>query len=231
MIYAFVNPDPLLTTPTDSAVTADLATGLSTLLAAADLIPVTGRDEEQVIEVPSAFTSWQILLHGAVVITPDGDQDPAWRRLIRQSQAAHADALTLAAQAIEHITMFSHLGLDVEVVSREGYPLLVRAAHPHALGLALDAAATEWKDWIDGGPFAADLRLLRDHGSLVVLPRDISADSAVNYVMGQLEDVTMTLGVGATDADRAFLSLCDLAVIPGALAWLDPAEAQDALDE
>lgn len=220
MIYAFVNPDPLLLDDPDVSA-SPLATGVVQMLRDAELIPVTGRDELQLLEVPAAFTSWQILLYGAVVLTPEGTEDDGWRRLTHDIQARHGGAVALAAQAIEHISMFGQLELDAELVQRGGSPLLVRVTHPHHLELAVRQAAADWQTWIDDGPFAAHLRLVQDGLTLIVLPRELGTDGAVNYVMNALSDLDLSVGVGARESDRAFLALCDLTIIPGNTAWLE----------
>ena len=71
MIAAFLNPEgTLLHAGSDEL--DRVASGLSSLLRAAELIPVTALDDEALLNVPAAFTSWQVLLHGAVLLDPDG---------------------------------------------------------------------------------------------------------------------------------------------------------------
>ena len=63
---------------------------------------MTALDEEELLNVPAAFTSWQVLLHGAALLDPDGAEDPAWRRLTIETLDAAQGALELAAQAAGH---------------------------------------------------------------------------------------------------------------------------------
>ncbi|THF87269.1 hypothetical protein E7T09_08990 [Deinococcus sp. KSM4-11] len=222
MIAAFINPVPMLTPEPLTTTGLSLAGAVTQLLTDADLIPVTGLDENELLEVSAAFTSWQVLLYGAVVNTPDGLEDPAWRRLTHESQSLHVTALTLAGQAIEHISMFGHLGLTVERVVRGHLLLLIRVSHPYDLQLALDQGERAWADWLASGPLATDLHLVRDGLRMVMMPREINVESAVNYVIGCLGDERpMTVGVGASAADRRFLELCDLVLMPGdsAISW------------
>ncbi|MFB9994636.1 hypothetical protein ACFFLM_21995 [Deinococcus oregonensis] len=226
MIYAFLNPaDTLTAAPTSDGFPADAfvtdefdrrMSGLSSLLHGATLIPVTSLDEEELLNVPAAFFSWQVLRHGAVVINPDGEEDPAWRRLTAETLTQRADALNLAFQAAQHIEQLGQLGTEAELIERAGRPLLVRLTHPHDLDYALDAAALTWETWLEEGPFRGDLRLMREGDLLTMLPKEINPESAVNYVLAQLEGgVELTLGVSASQNDAAFLSLCDFAMIPG----------------
>lgn len=218
MIVAFVNPAGLLTRwGPDNPGRPEAPAALAGLLGAgAEWIPVTGMDEEELLEVPALFTSWQILRHGAVIVTPDGEEDPAWRRLTRETLAGSEAALRLAHQAAEHIGMLGQLGTEAALHERGGLPLRVTVRHPYGVAPALAAAAREWRAWLEEGPFAGELRLLEDPAELIVLPRELNPESAVNYVLNQLpEDVTLRLGVSAAAGDAAFLALCDYAVVPG----------------
>lgn len=232
MIVAFVNPVGVLT-PQDPAEDLHPAqVALSALLAGADLIPVTGLDEEELLNVPAAFTSWQILRHGAAVLNPDGEEDPAWRRLTRETLREREDALRLAFQAAQHIGWLGQLGTQAELHERQGLPLMVTLRHPHGLAHALAAAAREWRTWLGDSPFRGELRLIERADGLTLLPREVNPESAVNYVLERLEEEPeLTLGVSAFASDAAFLALCDYAVTPGAgpvlgaaLASLDRAE-------
>jgi hypothetical protein len=225
MIVAFVNPESTLHTPDPTAERERTAVGLSTLLQHAELIPVTGMDEADLLSVPAAFTSWQILRHGAVVIAPDGLEDPSWRRLTLETQRLRAEGLRLAHQAAAHISQLGQLELDITLHEHSGLPLLAQLTHPHGLELALLQAEGELHEWLDGGPFQADLRVLRQGETLTLLPRELTPESAVNYVLGHLSpEVTLTMGVSAQEGDAAYLALCDYALIPGESAWLSRAE-------
>ncbi|WP_221090704.1 HAD family hydrolase [Deinococcus aquaedulcis] len=215
MLSAFLNPLGTLYDPTGDTDLAALSDGLLQLLGDATLIPVTGLSEEELLSVPAAFTSWQVLAHGAVVLTPDGEEDPAWRRLTRETQAETEGALALAAQAATHLNALSQLGLDVTVTERGGRPLLVHLRHPHGLALALDQAQAGLHDWLADAPFRQDLRVARDPLGLTVLPSAIRPERAVNYVLSEWPAGAVTVGVSALPDDRAFLALCDLALVPG----------------
>lgn len=237
MIVAFVNPAGILTAPNPDTALGPAAQALTALLAAAELIPVTGLDEEALLDVPAAFTSWQVLRHGAVVLTPDGEEDPAWRRLIRETLGDRAGVLRLAFQAAQHIGWLGQLGTEPELHERHGLPVMVTLRHPYGVVPALEAAGREWRAWLEDGPFRGELRLVETPDLLTLLPREVNPESAVNYVLGQLAGaggVTLTLGLSADAADAAFLALCDYALTPGegpvlraALAALEPAAIPD----
>ncbi|SMB80618.1 hypothetical protein [Deinococcus hopiensis] len=216
MIVAFVNPVGFLAPQGREEDLSPTAPVLARLLEAAEWIPVTGLDEEGLLNVPAAFTSWQILRHGAVVLKPDGEEDAAWRRLTTETLGEREGALRMAHQAAQHIGWLGQLGTEAELHERGGLPLMVTVRHPHGVPFALDAAAREWQTWLDEGPFRGQFRLLSAPDQLTLLPREINPEGAVNYVLSQLGDgVELTLGVSAAASDASFLALCAYAVMPG----------------
>lgn len=216
MIVAFVNPMELLIPGSGEEDSSPHALALAALLSSAEWIPVTGLDEEGLLDVPAAFTSWQILRHGAVILTPDGEEDPAWKRLTLETLREREGALRLAHQAARHIGQLGQLGTEAELHERGGLPLMVRLRHSHELEFALEAAAREWTAWLEDSPFRGELRLVREGNAVTLLPRELNPESAVNYVLGQLgDDVELTLGLSHAASDAAFLALCDYAVVPG----------------
>ncbi|WP_102126348.1 hypothetical protein [Deinococcus planocerae] len=225
MIVAFVNPEGILTAPMPGEEPSTAQVTLAALLSGAELIPVTGLDEEGLLEIPAAFTSWQVLRHGAVVLGPDGAEDPAWHSLSAETLEEHEGALRLAHQAAQHIGWLGQLGTEASLHEQQGRPLMVTLAHPHHLTHALRAAAREWQTWLDEGPFRGRLRLIEGPTTLTMLPREVNPESAVNYVLSRLgEEVTLTLGVSAAPADTAFLALCDYALTPGGGPVLEAAQ-------
>ncbi|MBZ9750211.1 hypothetical protein K7W42_04970 [Deinococcus sp. HMF7604] len=230
MTAVFLNPLGTLYDPAQTADLSHLASGLGTLLGQADLIPVTGMNEEELLSVPAAFTSWQVLEYGALILTPDGQEDAAWRRLTLEAQADTEAALSLAAQAAGHLNALGQLGLEVTVTERQGRPLLVRLRDPYGLSLALDQAQTGLTEWLEDAPFRQDLRLTRDPLGLTLLPGAIRPERAVNYLLGELPAGTWTLGVSAQPDDRAFLALCDMALVPGSSSWLNAPEPEEERD-
>lgn len=209
MIYAFINPALLSERPG----AAPLPTPL---LREAEWIPVTGWGEEELLHLPAAFTSWLVLHHGAVVITPDGQEDPAWSRLTLETQRSAELALNLASQAARHIGDLRQLGTEVALVERHGAPLLVQITHPYHLRQATEEAARELAEWIEESPFSTQLRLGWEGETLCLLPRELDKASAVNYVLSHLDPAAeLTVGVGRHEEDGAFLALCDYALIPG----------------
>lgn len=224
MIVAFVNPAGLLIPGAGEEDLSPRAPALAALLSAAEWIPVTGLDEEGLLDVPAAFTSWQVLRHGAVVVNPDGEEDAAWRRLTLETLTDREGALRMAHQAAQHIGWLGQLGTEAELHERGGLPLMVTVRHPHEVSFALEAAAREWTAWLEDGPFRGQLRLIAAPDQLTLLPREINPESAVNYVLSQFEgEVELTLGVSSTSTDAPFLALCDYALTPGEGAVLTAA--------
>lgn len=224
MVIAFVNPVSLFSASQPDTEEMERSAELAGLLRGTQFVPVTGLDEAQLLDLPVVFDSWQILLHGAVVIDDQGAEDPAWRRLTLQAQREAEQALTLAGQAAQHIRALHQLDLEVETVMRHGAPLLVRLTQPLGLAGPLAEAADLCRGWVAEGPFSGVLGVLSSPDAVTILPRAVSPEGAVSYVIQQVEEPTLTIGISREPGDAAFLARCDYALVPG--DW--PLAAEDS---
>ena len=200
---------------------------LGTLLRGATLVPVTGRDTEAFERVVMSFESWAILDHGATVLRPGGQPDRVWQLVMQEVLEDQADALRLAAQAAQHISDLMHLDCTVRLHTVNstgrlheagGQPMMVVVKHPYALQNSLDAMSVQWALWRqDAG---IDLRYFANGNNLTLIARGVSKEAAVTYVQEQLREESqdqelLTLGLGDSLADVAFMNLCDFALTPG----------------
>ena len=64
------------------------------LLASTELIVVTARDTSEIKRVKLPFNSWQVLTHGAVILTPDGNPLSEWQQHIYNELAPLQDKLS-----------------------------------------------------------------------------------------------------------------------------------------
>ncbi len=197
---------------------------LGTLLRGATLIPVTGRDPEAFSRVQLPFGSWAILDHGATVLRPpsqpgqSGQPDRVWQLVMQEVLEDQEQALRLAAQAAGHISDLMHLDCTVRLHESGGHPMMVVVKHPYALQNSLDAMNAQWALWRQEA--GVDLRFFANGNNLTLIARGVSKESAVEYVLGQLRDELegqelLTLGLGDSLADAAFMNLCDFALTPG----------------
>ena len=63
------------------------------LLASTDLIVVTARDRSEIKRVKLPFDSWQVLTHGAIILTADGQLLSAWQQHMYSKLAPLQDKL------------------------------------------------------------------------------------------------------------------------------------------
>ncbi len=191
---------------------------LGTLLQGATIVPVTGRDPEAYERVVMSFESWAILDHGATVLKPGGQPDRVWQLVMQEMLEDQAGALRLAAQAAQHISDLMHLDCTVRLHEAGGHPMMVVVKHPYALQNSLDAMSVQWALWRqDAG---IDLRYFANGNNLTLIARGVSKEAAVTYVLEQLREESedqelLTLGLGDSLADVAFMNLCDFALTPG----------------
>ena len=75
------------------------------MLEHAELIPVTARGTEEIARVSIPFKSWAVTTHGAVILTPQGQPDPAWQALMLEKlQPYAADLLAMQRKITELMT-------------------------------------------------------------------------------------------------------------------------------
>lgn len=74
------------------------------LLASTELIAVTARDRSEIKRVKLPLDSWQVLTHGAIILTPDGQLLSAWQQYMYDQLAPLQERLT---QLVAHINNYS----------------------------------------------------------------------------------------------------------------------------
>ena len=179
------------------------------LTANATLIPVTGRDQAAMQRVTLPFTSWQILDHGFTMLEPGGMVHQPWatrmvahlRPLQDALTAAHASALKLAA------------GLDCHLQLHHVHdaPFMLVAKHAQAEAAALALMQDQWTAEVAGTP----LHVIANANNVSVLPLVPGKAGAVKYLLEEVfPDAALTLGLGDSISDLAFMNVCHYALTP-----------------
>lgn len=180
------------------------------------VIPVTARSGEAFRRVNLPFQDWVILDFGGVVLDPQGTPDEVWlaqRRALADVYHASLQRLGIAAA-----TFAAGHGLAVRtrIVEDYGVPFYwlakYREGHAHDLDLLQQQCIVPWLSE-QGGAFY----LHRNGNNLAVLPVSLGKEHAVRYLIGRLrvhDDDLLTLGMGDSLSDAAFMAECDYVVTP-----------------
>ncbi len=186
---------------------------LLNLLGTCTLIPVTGRNRVALERVVSPrFDDYQIVSHGALIFTPEGEPYDTWHRHIAAEAARWDFALRTLAERVRRRYEQAVPDLRVRVIEDEGLPVYVSvkvncASHiPNAVALA-ELASDIGDGW----------RIHMNGRNAAYLPPYASKERAVAQIMEikrRADPDTVFLGLGDSLSDVAFLKLCHYAIVP-----------------
>ena len=182
------------------------------LLEAAEVIviPVTGRDEAAMERVTLPFSSWRVVNHGLTILTPGGEVDPEWAARVR----AHLKPLQAPLSDLtERLRAEAEaLGCRLTIHHAQGLPFMTVLKHPGADPQPLAQLQTRWEGWLGGVP---SLQVIANANNVSVLPRHLGKAEAVRHLRGRhFPHATLTLALGDSLSDLAFMNACDLAITP-----------------
>lgn len=182
------------------------------LTATATVIPTTARNIDAFRRVRLSFTSFALLNFAGVILLPDGSPDLAWDAQIRPHALALGDELQGLCQALQAFVESNQLGVTVRVIRDLEMPLYVVLKHPQGDVSALDRVRTSALMNLDREKFFVHA----NDNNLSLIPRFLGKEKGVRYLLDHhLNDgPCLTLGVGDSDTDAAFLAECDFAMMP-----------------
>ena len=198
------------------------------LLNTTTVIPVTARQSEQMARVHIPFTSYRVTTHGAVILTPDGEEMAEWKQHIQTSLEAVSDKLRELESTVQGILanpadhgldgldawcrMNQEYDQDIYLVSK------VTNSETAAMLADLERKVNE-KCGLDTDP---DFYIHRNGNNLAWIPSCITKKHAVTFLMEHepsLKD-KFAMGMGDSLSDLPFTGCCDFSAIPvGSQAW------------
>lgn len=176
------------------------------------VIPTTGRSHEALCRARIPFDHGAIVDHGGVILGPGGELDRAWDERIAAILARSGAAIARARETLDALEARDTLGLRVRTVTDFGRDIYVVAKHAAADPGTLERARVECDELVSREP---SLRLVATDNNLALLPREITKAAAVRHVRERLaRKVRLTIGVGDSLADLAFMLDCHFAMLP-----------------
>jgi len=179
------------------------------------IIPVTARNYDAFRRVELPFSQEAILNHGAVVLDANHQLDRDWHADLQRQLPPQRDALHSLWRDIEHycrdapllkprlISDFNEVwyGVIKHTQGEESvlHDLLQRVVAPHA---AITQGLLYWHC---------------NGNNLAVIPQAINKRQAVAYLLERYRrhaQPLLTLAMGDSHTDAAFMALCDYALIP-----------------
>jgi len=174
------------------------------------LIPVTGRRTDSLNRVLMDFQGYKIASHGAIVINPQNNLDPAWRLILDKEEPQWRNRMDQLKRQLELDIERLDLELRVRVTNDQGYACYVcvkgESSHLKQLINRTDRQNT------------ADFVVHANDRNLAFLPPYASKRRAVNFLKRVFKKenkghITF-FGLGDSLSDSGFMSICDFQIIP-----------------
>jgi len=186
------------------------------LLASTDLIVVTARDRSEIKRVKLPFDSWQVLTHGAIILTADGQLLSKWQQHMYNKLAPLQDKLNQLSELFAshskseqsqlvftpHIDCFNNGSVEEELTI---YLAIKHAQKDHQ---ALVDLAKQLPALIRD--FEQDFYVHVNANNLAILPHAVHKHHAVQFLLdNHLDHQRPSFGFGDSLADLPFLQLLD----------------------
>lgn len=185
------------------------------LLANADVIPVTARGSEEYARVQILFTSWAIITHGAVILSPEGHCDANWQKHIETELVPYRQRLLDMQESIT--ALMAERGIDAWArinYEYDGVPIYLVLKHTDSTKLdELNAIGDRLEEIFGTEGFYVH----RNSNNIAWLPTCIEKGKATSYLLNKLRverGTFPTIGLGDSLTDFSFLKLCSWYGVP-----------------
>lgn len=172
------------------------------------VVPVTGRNSAALARVRLSFPSFRITSHGAMVLGPEGSPDAHWLATLETTLRSWQSRLTEVLEKLEEHRQRHGLQLRCRIIEDQGLPCYL-SVKGEAAALA-DMASVVGELW--------EPSLIHRNGeNMALLPAFASKARAVTFVLERLAQAgirPLSIGIGDSLTDMAFMQRCDYAMIP-----------------
>lgn len=199
------------------------ATFFNWLLASTDLIVVTARDRSEIKRVKLPFNSWQVLTHGAVILTSDGDFLGDWQQHMYDTLAPIQEEIHQLTTLINNLssateTAFNDLVLTPHIDSFSNDSGSSASDTQLTIYLAIKHAQKDHQVLADLAKqlptlipnFESHFYIHVNANNLAILPHAVHKRHAVQFLLQHhLDSQRPSFGFGDSLADLPFLQLLD----------------------
>ncbi|MEL0619797.1 HAD hydrolase family protein [Psychrobacter proteolyticus] len=192
------------------------ATFFNWLLASTDLIVVTARDRSEIKRVKLPFDSWQVLTHGAIILTSDGALLSSWQQHMYAKLESLQDKLNKLSELFashsqseqSHLVFTPHIDNFNNGSDDEELTIYLAIKHAQKDHQALVDLAEKLPTLIRD--FDQDFYLHVNANNLAILPHAVHKRHAVQFLLEHhLDHQRPSFGFGDSLADLPFLQLLD----------------------
>ncbi|WP_435978852.1 HAD hydrolase family protein [Psychrobacter sp. DM4] len=192
------------------------ATFFNWLLASTELIVVTARDRDEIKRVKLPFNSWQVLTHGAIILTSNGELLSTWQQHMYQQLSPLQNKLNQLSQLFashskndnSQLVFTPHIDNFDAGSTNEELTIYLAIKHAKKDHRALKELAEKLPTLIRD--FAQDFYVHVNANNLAILPHAIHKQHAVQFLLDHhLDSQRPSFGFGDSLADLPFLQLLD----------------------
>ncbi|MEN8626305.1 HAD hydrolase family protein [Psychrobacter proteolyticus] len=186
------------------------------LLASTELIVVTARDRSEIKRVKLPFDSWQVLTHGAIILTSDGALLSSWQQHMYSKLAPLQDKLNQLSELFtshsqseqSHLVFTPHIDSFNNGSTDEELTIYLAIKHAQKDHQALVDLAEKLPTLIRD--FDQDFYVHVNANNLAILPHAVHKRHAVQFLLEHhLDHQRPSFGFGDSLADLPFLQLLD----------------------
>ena len=185
------------------------------LLASTELIVVTARDRSEIKRVKLPFDSWQVLTHGAIILTADGELLSAWQQRMYDQLTPLQERLSQLSTLISNYSREDvSVNKDLKLTPHSDFfinnELIIYLAIKHAQKdhQALVNLAKQLPTLIPD--FDEYFYVHVNANNLAILPHAVHKRHAVQFLLdNHLDSQRPSFGFGDSLADLPFLQLLD----------------------
>lgn len=179
------------------------------LAASTTIIPCTARDARTLGRVRLPFHSYKICSYGGCILRPDGAVEEQWHKQISAEAAANLGPL----QALERLLLEAAADLKVDAriwnIDEDGMPLYLCAKHHQKDTAELHRLIAPLRTSLPPG-----WTLHFNESNVAAIPGYLGKERAARWLLSEVLQPVLVLGMGDSFVDLPFMSLCHYAMIP-----------------
>lgn len=178
------------------------------LLHSTELVVVTARDTSEIQRVKLPFDSWQVLTHGAVIMTPENAPLSTWATHMHSMLAALQDTLCTIQTHLQSVQPKLRVRVHRDSFNDKTLAIYISIKHPDKDHAALETLAQTLPQQIDN--FAHNFYVHVNANNLAILPHAVHKKHAVTFLLDHHFDARRpSFGFGDSLADVPFLQCLD----------------------
>jgi hypothetical protein len=180
------------------------------LAASTVIVPCTARDAQTLGRVRLPFQSYKICSYGGCILKPDGSVEERWHERISAEAAATLSRLESLEQLLQQAAADLKVDARIWNIGDNGMPLYLCAKHRQKNTGELHRLIEPLRAHLPTG-----WTLHFNDSNVAAIPGYLGKEHAARWLLSEILQPALVLGMGDSFVDLPFLGLCHYAMIPG----------------